>query len=417
MRKRLSDSFVERLKPGPTVIRVWDIEVKGFGLRVTPNGAKSYVFQFTRDKRKIQATIGSASCWTTDEARDLEELVGCWREDYKSKLRPHSQARYESLLNRILPELGRRLVRDLTLADVESFYRKIMKEGYEVTANRCVTLLRRLLNIAERKGWRAMGTNPVTHLERHSEESRDRVLSGKELESLGAALHALEGTRLDPDPIRFLALSGLRMNEALGLRWLDIDFNRNTMTFRVHKTSRKAGAKVLPINSHLLAILKARAEVRISHYVFPGYFKRVTELQEDGTRKVKHVPTDGPLNSIKRVWENVTEDASLGKVEKVGRRKVFVPDAVIHDLRRTFNTVCAELGYPPQVFDALLGHKVAGVAGVYTRLSAAGGILAEASQATSDWIAAALDGRKPRLGEKVNGPSADPHGEGSEASA
>jgi hypothetical protein len=56
--------------------------------------------------------------------------------------------------------------------------------------------------------------------------------------------------------------------------------------------------------------------------------------------------------------------------------------------------------YPPQVFDTLLGHKVAGIAGVYTRLNPAGGILAEASQATADWIAAAMDGRKPRLGEK-----------------
>lgn len=73
----------------------------------------------------------------------------------------------------------------------------------------------------------------------------------------------------------------------------------------------------------------------------------------------------------------------------------------IHDLRRTFNTVCSELGYPPQVFDALLGHKVAGVAGVYTRLSPSGGILAEASQATADWVAAALEGLKPKLGERI----------------
>jgi hypothetical protein len=218
MRRRLSDTFVERLKPSPCVLRVWDEEVKGFGLRVTPAGHKSYIFQFTRDKRKVQATIGSAQCWSSDEARerarelrklhedgkdargtlkedrkarDLEELVACWREDYKPKLRPHSQASYESRLNRIL----------------------------------------------------------------------------------------------------------------------------------------------------------------------------------------------------------------------------------IHDLRRTINTVCAELGYPPQVFDALLGHKVAGIAGVYTWLCPAGGILAEASQATADWIAAALDGRKPRLGVKVRALPARSEEAGSKAAA
>ena len=270
-----------------------------------------------------------------------------------------------------------------------------------MTANRATSFLRRLLNIAERKGWRSMGTNPIRHLERPSEDSRDRVLSGDELAAMGTVLRSLENTRLDPDPIRFLVLSGLRKNEALGLKWTDIDLQRGTMTFRVHTSSKKTGVKVLPINSHLRAILEARAAVRISPCVFPGYFQRVVENLEDGTTQVRHVPTDGPLNSIKRAWSKAVELAGLGKLTKVGRKKVFHPDAVIHDLRRTFNTVCAELGYPPQVFDALLGHKVAGITGVYTRLNPAGGILAEASQATSDWIAAALAGQKPKLGEKV----------------
>lgn len=302
MQKKLTDSYVERLKPTPKVLRVWDMEVKGFGLRVTPAGHKSYVFQFTRDKVKVQATIGSAQCWSSEDARerareirklhedgkdargmlkedrrarDLEELVKCWREDYKPKLEIHSQASYESLLNRILPELGKRLVRDLSLADLEAFHRKIVKEGFEVTANRAVNFVRRLLNIAEKKGWRAMGTNPAKHLERTSEESRDRVLSGEELAAMGPALGSLEGTRLDPDPIRFLLLSGLRKKEALCLKWQDIDLIRGAMAIRIHKTKKKMGAKVLPITSYLRAILLARAEKRISPYGFPGYFRRV----------------------------------------------------------------------------------------------------------------------------------------------
>jgi integrase len=329
MQRKLTDTFVEGVKSGSGILRIRDLEVKGFGLRVTPAGHKSYIFQFTRGTRKVQATIGSAPAWSCDDlreparelrklhedgkdargtlkedrkARDLEELVQCWREDYKGELRPQSQASYEFLLKRILPEFGRRLVWDLSLADVESFHRKIAREGYRVTANRAVTFLRRLLNIAERKGWRPMGTNPVSHLEGPSEDSRDRVLSGEELESFGAALRAFEGTRLDPDPIRFLALSGLRKREALGLKWEGIDLERGTMTRRVHKSSRKTGLLVLPINSHLRAILLARMEVRISPYVFAGHFRRVVRKQEDGTGQEKHLPTDDPLNSLKRPW-------------------------------------------------------------------------------------------------------------------
>ncbi len=166
MPRKLTDRFVERLQAGASVIRVWDAEVRGFGLRVSPRGHKSYIFQFTREGSKVQATIGSAESWTCDDARDrarelrklhecgndaratlqdvrtkrdFEDLVKCWREDYKPKIRPHSQACFESLLKRILPELGKRLVKDLALADVEDLHRKIAKEGLEVTANRGVT--------------------------------------------------------------------------------------------------------------------------------------------------------------------------------------------------------------------------------------------------------------------------------------
>jgi integrase len=428
MKRKLTDRFVERLKPESGVIRVWDAEVKGFGVRVSPAGYKSYIFQFTREASKVQATIGSAESWSCEDARDkarelrqlhesgndaratlqdvrtkrdFEDLVQCWREDYKPKIRPHSQACFESLLKRILPELGKRLVKDLALADVEDLHRKIAKEGLEVTANRAITFLRRLLSIAEKKGWRAMGSNQVTHFERPSEESRTRVLSAEELKALGVVLRAFPDKRRDPDPILFLALSGLRKSEALGLRWADVDLERGTMTFSVHKTSKKAGVKVLPIDSHLRDILKARAALRLSPYVFAGYFKRVVKKSEDGTTSEKQTPTDGPLTSIKWTWGQAAEESGLGSMVKVGRKKVFKPDAVIHDLRRTFNTVCAELGYPPQVFDFLLGHKSAGMAGVYTHLNPAGGLLAEASQATADWIAAAMGGRSPALGQKV----------------
>lgn len=79
--------------------------------------------------------------------------------------------------------------------------------------------------------------------------------------------------------------------------------------------------------------------------------------------------------------------------------------------------MCAELGYPPQVFNFLLGHKPAGMAGVYTHLNPAGGILAEASQATADWIAAAMAGTNPALGQKVLARKGEGHMEEKEANA
>lgn len=112
MQRKHTVSYFEGFKPTPKVLRICYGEVKGFGLRVTPAGHKSLVFQSTRDKVKVQATIGSAQCWNSEDAREraretrilhedgkdargmlkegrkaraLEELVKCWRKDYKPK--------------------------------------------------------------------------------------------------------------------------------------------------------------------------------------------------------------------------------------------------------------------------------------------------------------------------------------------
>jgi len=433
MRRNLTDHVIDRLKPGDSVLRIWDNKQPGFGVRMTPSGAKSFVFQFTRpDKTKVQGTIGTWPAWNTETAREeaqrlrkiheaggdakatltserssktLESLVELWRTDYKPKLRPHSQACFESLLKRILPILGSRLVRDLALEDVKTVHRTISREGLDVTANRTATFLRRLLNISEAEGWRPIGTNPVTHLVRAEEQSRTRILNTEELQNFGAALECLEAKeKLDPvaaDVFRFLLLSGLRKEEALKLRWQDVDLERGTMTFEVHKTKKKVGIKVLPLNSHLREILERRAAAKLSTYVFPGHFRRVKETLEDGSIKEKHVPTVGPLASLKGSWVRLVQQAGLGKWMGRPPKREFVPDTLINDLRRTFNSTCAELGYPYQVFDTLLGHKLPGVAGVYTHLRASGGILSEASQTTADWISAALKGLNPRPGVKI----------------
>lgn len=41
----------------------------------------------------------------------------------------------------------------------------------------------------------------------------------------------------------------------------------------------------------------------------------------------------------------------------------------LHDLRRTFATCVAGLGIGPHVVEALLGHSLGGVAGIYNRQS------------------------------------------------
>jgi len=415
---KLSQTTVDSLKPGSIVRRVWDSTVSGFHVRITPGkrGKKVYCVSFQRPSgQKVNVTIGECSSWTFDQAKtkagelrqmhedgkdprayvmaerkaeDLNALIKIWQDNYKAKLKPSSQLSYESIIKTVIvPELGTRIVKDLAHWDVETMHANESKK-HETNANRAVAVLSRLLSIAEKLEWRPKYSNPCKGLEKNSEEPRSRVLTAAELSRLESSMCALvEQGKLDPsaaDLVRFLALSGLRTGEAKGLRWKAVDIEGNTMTFKEHKTSKKKGTKELPLNTHLKVILKRREIGNKSAYVWPSL-----KLEEAKPEKAKTPKVDSPVVGLAKMWARICAPIEVNLV-----------DVTPHDLRRTFMTTCTELGNPTSIGDTLLGHSLGRIKDTYVNLSP-DGILAIASQRTSDWIAAALRGENPKLGRKV----------------
>ena len=58
---------------------LWDLTAKGLGLRVTPEGKPSYVFQAVYQAKDLRLTIGSPDAWTIpmaqEKARELQRLI------------------------------------------------------------------------------------------------------------------------------------------------------------------------------------------------------------------------------------------------------------------------------------------------------------------------------------------------------
>lgn len=400
---KLSDKRVAGIVPGETVLRVFDSVVQGFHVRVTPSGVRSYALTCQRpDRTKVHLTIGSAGTWSAEDARekarelrkihdeggdaraylqgernskDLAALVKVWKEDYRGKLKPSTQRSHDSILRTvILPALGTRLVKDLDRSSIKELYRREAKK-HPTQANRTIEVLSKLLSIAEDEGWRPLQSNPCFRFPKNRLATCKRILTAPELARLESSMLALEDAgrldRIAGDLIRFLALSGLRTGEAGNLRWKDVDLDRGTMTFHEHKTSKAKGAKVLPLNAPLRAILSRRAGDRLGKLVFPGLVQ------------------DRPIQGLRNMWLRIlaVEGCELG-------------DATPHDLRRTFMSITVELGYPPAIGDTLLGHSLGVIRDAYTALSM-DGILRNASEDTAAWIAAGLRGENPKPGVKV----------------
>ena len=82
MATKLSDALVRKLAPpdGDRALFVWDTEVRQFGVRVTPAGARAFIIAYRiANGTQRQKTIGAFGVWTTtqarEEARRLKRLI------------------------------------------------------------------------------------------------------------------------------------------------------------------------------------------------------------------------------------------------------------------------------------------------------------------------------------------------------
>src|SRR5207253_6969660 len=75
-RGKVTQDGVNALKPGAKDQFLWDDKLPGFGLKVTPNGAKIYLFQYRlggRGHATKRVTIGNAGAMKAARAREAAE--------------------------------------------------------------------------------------------------------------------------------------------------------------------------------------------------------------------------------------------------------------------------------------------------------------------------------------------------------
>lgn len=140
-----------------------------------------------------------------------------------------------------------------------------------------------------------------------------------------------------------LALAGLRIDEALSLRWRDVDLAGGTL--RVARSKTEAGERevdLLPLLRDELLALKAGRDPERDAYVF--------ETGKGGK--------DSASNIRNRVLRPAVEAADAALVEAESDP---LPDRLTpHSLRRTFASVLVALGEDPAYVMSQLGHTDAG---------------------------------------------------------
>jgi integrase len=364
MASKLTDLGIRALPPPSQGNRIfYDSTVTGLGIRVTANGARSFILNYrTRLGRERRFTLGAFPDWTIGAARaeaielkrrvdrggdplgeikaqreapTVADLCARFEAEHLPRKRPSTQTVYrQQIAAEIRPALGRLKVADVTFADIDGVHRAITKRGRPCRANRVLALLGGMLSMAVRWGWRA--DNPARGIERNQEHARRRYLSTDELTRLTKALDE-HPDRQAADVVRLLLLTGARVGETLQARWGDFDLEAGTWRKPGATTKQKTEHQV-PLSlaaRQLLTSLRRRA-AQDAEWVFPV---------DDGSRR----------RDVRGAWAAICRAADIH-------------GARIHDLRHTHASVLASAGVGLHVIGRLLGHTQAQTTHRYAHL-------------------------------------------------
>lgn len=347
--KKLTETAVIQLPPskGPHFFAGIKVEgagitPKGFGVRVTPNGVRSFILRYSFKGRDRQYTIGQHPNWTlveaVKEARTLRQRVDrgedpldvrqvaeaiakdtvkavCERYFGLDGKDLRSRKEQEHTLERLVyPEFGSREITSIKRSEIVRLMDGIALNNGPVMADRTLAAVRKVFN------WHASRcdewVSPIVKgmaRTKGKERARQRILSDAELRAVWKAAEASTGVygRL----VRFILLTAARREEAAGITAAEL----------------QGHTWVLPAARNKTKVALARPLSLEAQKLLPGFFNF------SGFSKA--------LNALQ---------AASGTA-----------DWTLHDLRRTARSLMSRAGVPADHAERCLGHVIGGVRGVY----------------------------------------------------
>ena len=265
-------------------VEIFDSVVSGLGLRVTPNGYRSFFYRYRFNGKIKRYTIGKFEppALTVSKARDeakeirvrvtkgedpqgekqrskytetpktIGELAELFKEQYINKeLKASTQKTYKSRLNKIVKKFGKHSVDDLTRAEIKRFLKGIAKD-HPYSANRVQAIFSKMYSFAIKEEYTQ--NHPLKKLEKFGEErQRDVNYSSKEIRALWDAI--TEEREPMQSVIKMLLICGQRLGETSRMKWADID-RENALWIIPKEETKGKKTHVVPLSDMAIEILE-----------------------------------------------------------------------------------------------------------------------------------------------------------------
>lgn len=373
---RLTKRIVDAASSEAREYILWDTDLSGFGLRITPAGRKTFLLKYlTKGRTARKPTIGVFGNLTVEEARGIAKdwlvIIARGGDPKGQRDSDRESPSFAALAERFIEEYAKpqkrswgedqrillgagngesgaspakvkggyfvtwhaRKANSITPGEIAERLAVIAESNGPIMANRARSCLSRMYAWASKNHRVAhIEVNPVRDVERPSRETEsERVYVEDEIHSLWAAFDEL-GTV--GQIYKLMMVTGQRLNEVAGMSWPELDGAGEIWTLPGARTKNKR-VHVVPLSNFAREILDHQRG-KNEKWVFPS----------------------------SRADQPITITDKMAKSVKKGSG---VTDFKSHDLRRTMATGCTRLGITRFIVDRLLNHVEPGVGRVYDR--------------------------------------------------
>lgn len=273
------------------------------------------------------------------------------------------------------PRFGTMKIADLKRTDIRAFYIRLADERHvKVRTIECLhSVLHQVLQIAVDDDY--LRYNPSDNALKELKQAHNH--DGTKVRALTVPEQTLfeeflkkQGANQKWYPIFAVMLwTGLRVGEVTGLRWCDIDFEKETINvthtliyydrggdkrcgFAINTPKTISGERTVPmlpiVKEAFLMEKKFQEECGITCNVEIDGYTDFIFLNRSGS--VQH---QGTLN---KALKRITRDCNYEVMEKGGKNMVLLPCFSNHSLRHTFTTRMCEAGVNIKAIQDILGH-------------------------------------------------------------
>lgn len=400
-----TDKFIASLKADTVVYQVRDASAPGFGARVHPSGVKTWFFIYTLADKRRQMNLGKYPAitlakakvrlvdaskalhdgkdpqdvgfeWHRNPERERREAARKAAEEHRNPTIKTLAADYiklyakgakrsweadQAFLDReVLPVWGKQKAKDITRRDVKKLLRDLIDRPAPVTANRVLSLVKKLFNFAIDE--EILDTSPCARLKPlHSEQPKERALSDDEIRTMWGNLDKEDVIMSDElkRALKLILVTAQRPGEVIGIHTREIDGHWWTIPAARAKNNRTHRVYLSKMALELMGDLEGKG------FVFPSPKKG-----ESGEESPIDVMALSRALRRNLVGQGVRTDKVKRRKGEAYKRKPYklkplpadpnrleVAPFTPHDLRRTATTLMSQSKIPLEHRQRVLNHS------------------------------------------------------------